>query len=176
MKKSIALLWLLVFSMPLSSQTAPPATQLSEMKRLDYMVGQWKGTGWIEQAGRREAFAGTETIQSKLNGLALLVEGKFKAKVAGKDEEVVIHETLAVLSFDEKAKMHRFRTYLVNGITGDHEVRLIEGGWQWGFQFPAGAIRYVVKVDKDQWFETGEISQDGKTWRKFFEMTLNRVK
>ncbi len=104
--------------------------------------------GLDRTCGGRENFAGTETIQRKLNGLALLVEGKFKAKVAGKDEEMVIHETLAVLSYDEKRKIHRFRTYLANGITGDHEVKLIEGGWQWGFQFPAGAIRYVLRLIK----------------------------
>ena len=139
------------------------------------MVGQWKGSGWMEQAGKRTDFSGAETIQSKLNGLALLVEGKFNTQVGGKD--VTVHETLAVLSSDERSKTFRFRTYLASGITGDQEAKLIDGGWQWGFQFPGGTIRYTIKVnEKDQWFEIGEMSQDGATWRKFFEMTLQRVK
>lgn len=29
---------------------------------------------------------------------------------------------------------------------------------------------------KDQWHETGEMSQDGTNWLKFFEMTLKRMK
>ena len=27
----------------------------------------------------------------------------------------------------------------------------------------------------DRWVEVGELSQDGTTWRKFFEMTLQRA-
>lgn len=175
MKKIFALLFLLACSAPLMAQTPPPTVQLDAMKKLDYMAGQWKGSGWIEQGGKRTTFNGSETVQSKLGGLALLVEGKFNTQIAGK--EVTIHETLGVLSFDERAKTYRFRTYLATGMSGDQEAMLVEGGWQWGIQFPGGSIRYTIKVnEKDEWFEIGEISQDGKTWRKFFEMTLQRVK
>ena len=31
-------------------------------------------------------------------------------------------------------------------------------------------------TDKGEWFERGEMSQDGKTWRQFHEMTLQKVK
>ena len=30
--------------------------------------------------------------------------------------------------------------------------------------------------EKDQWLETGEFSQDGKSWMKFFETKLQRAK
>ena len=175
MKKFTALIFLLALSLPALAQMPSPTTQLNEMKKLSYMVGQWKGSGWMEQAGKRTDFSGAETIQSKLNGLALLVEGKFNTQIGGKD--TTVHETLAVLSYDEKSKTFRFRTYLANGITGDQEAKLIDGGWQWGFKFPGSTIRYTIKVnEKDEWFEIGEMSQDGTTWRKFFEMTLKRMK
>ena len=176
MKRIIPLsLLLLVCAVPLMAQMPQPTAQREAMKKLDYMAGQWKGNGWMEQAGKRETFNGGEMVQSKLNGLALLVEGKFNTEIGGK--EVTIHETLAVLSYDERSKTYRFRTYLANGITGDQEARLIDGGWQWGFQFPGGNIRYTIKVnEKEQWFEIGEMSQDGTNWRKIFEMTLQRVK
>lgn len=175
MKAIISLLFLLALPLMASAQMPSTTAQRDEMKKLDYMVGQWKGSGWMEQAGKRATFSGTETVQSKLNGLALLVEGKFNSEVGGK--EVTVHETLAVLSYDERAKTYRFRTYLANGITGDQEAKLIEGGWQWGFQFPGGAVRYTIKVnEKDEWFEVGEFSRDGQTWLKNFEMTLHRVK
>ena len=175
MKRFVTLLFLLVLPLPVLAQMPSPTIQLNEMKKLSYMAGQWKGSGWMEQAGKRTDFSGAETIQSKLNGLTLLVEGKFNTQINGKD--VTVHETLAVLSYDERSKTFRFRTYLANGITGDQEAKLIDGGWQWGFQFPGGTIRYTIKVnEKDEWFEIGEMSQDGTTWRKFFEMTLKRVK
>lgn len=55
---------------------------------------------------------------------------------------------------------------------------VVEGGFQWAFQGPQGiSIRYTVKLtEKGEWFERGEMSQDGKSWRQFHEMTLRRVK
>lgn len=174
--KKIAAVLVFAIAPLLCATEAPPLSQLSEMKKLHYMAGRWEGTGWMERDGRRTTFTGSETIQSKLNGLVLLVEGKFTGKAPDKEEEVVVHETLGVLSFDQRANTHRFRTYLANGISGDHEVKLIEGGWQWGFQFPAGAVRYTIKVDKpDEWSEVGEFSADGKTWKQVFEMNLRRA-
>lgn len=178
MKTLYTLLLLITLSVPLAAQTSPVAARLSEMKKLDYMVGQWKGTGWIEGRGGRQTFHGTETVQSKLNGLALLVEGKFKGKEPGKEEEIVVHETLAVLTYDEKVPRYRFSTYLATGSTGDHDLKLIEGGWQWGIKYPGGNVRFTMKLTgKGEWFEVGEMSQDeGKSWRKFFEMMLQKVK
>ena len=47
--------------------------QRAEMKKLDLWVGQWQGSGWIQQGKEKETFNGTETVQRKLDGLALLL-------------------------------------------------------------------------------------------------------
>ncbi len=147
-------------------------TKRAEMKKLDALVGQWSGSGWIMHEKGKETFTGTETVQRKLDGLALLVEGNFKDK-----EGVIVHETLAVLSPNTKTKNYDFRTYLANGMNGEHELKAVGSSWQWGFQIPNGIIRYDIKIQNDTWIETGEISRDdGKTWMKFFEMNLKRVK
>ena len=144
----------------------------SEMKKLEKMAGHWKGTGWMQQGPKRETFAGTETVQSKLDGLATLVEGNF-ANSEGK----VIHQTLAVLSYDETQKNYRFATYLANGMTGVQEYKIVGDHFEWGFQIPnVGAVRYTVKINDTTWFEIGEFSRDGKTWMQNFEMKLTKVK
>jgi hypothetical protein len=84
MKATFVLLCLLILPISALAQMPSPTVQLGEMKKLSYMVGQWHGSGWVEQAGQRETFSGMETVQSKLNGLALLVEGKFGSQVGGK--------------------------------------------------------------------------------------------
>ena len=145
--------------------------QRVQVKKLESMVGQWKGSGWMQQGPNRETFTGTETIQRKLDGLALLVEGKFT-----NPEGKVIHETLAVLAFNQKESKYRFRTYLATGMSGEHDFRLVEGGYEWGFQAPVGTIRFTIKTDNDIWFEIGEFSRDGQNWMKFFEMKLEKVK
>jgi len=168
----VIILVLFLGALSASAQNEPSTGLLrAEMSKLDKMVGQWKGSGWIQQGAKRETFSGTETVQKKIDGLALLVEGKF-SDANGK----VIHETLAVLSFDTKAKNYDFRTYLANGISGEHEFKLLSDGYEWGFQFPAGSVRYLIKTNNDVWFETGEFSKDGKTWIKIFEMKLDKVK
>ncbi|MBA2736267.1 MAG: DUF1579 family protein [Pyrinomonadaceae bacterium] len=173
MKKILVIILVLFLAALSASAQNEPSTGLlrAEMSKLDKMVGQWKGSGWIQQGAKRETFSGTETVQKKIDGLALLVEGKF-SDAKGK----VIHETLAVLSFDAKAKNYDFRTYLANGMSGEHEFKLLSDGYEWGFQFPAGSVRYLIKTNNDVWFETGEFSKDGKTWMKIFEMKLDKVK
>lgn len=145
--------------------------QRAEMKKLDAMIGQWKGSGWIEQGKGKETFTGTENIQRKLDGLAILVEGRFVDK-----QNVVIHETLAVLSYNLTAKDYDFNTFLINGRKGAYKLKAEPDGWIWGITFPGGEIRYHIKLTSDTWHETGEMSMDeGKTWRQFFEMTLKKA-
>src|SRR6185436_17625884 len=78
-------------------------TSRAEMKKLEAMVGKWQGSGWSQRGKERETYTGTETVQRKIDGLALLVEGKFVNK-----ENVVVHETLAVLSYNSTSKDYDF--------------------------------------------------------------------
>ena len=183
MKNILLALFCLALSVAAQAQTEKPKENMqmpnaqaeskrAEMKKLDALVGQWSGTGWIQREQGKENFAGTETVQRKIGGLALLVEGNFKDK-----DGAVVHETLAVLSPNSKTKNYDFRTYLASGISGEHEFKTTERGWQWGFTFPNGAIRYDIRIENETWIETGEMSRDGgKTWMKIFEMNLKKVK
>ncbi len=174
MKKFLVIILVLFLAALSASAQNEPSTGLlrAEMSKLDKMVGQWKGSGWIQQGKEKENFVGSEIVQRKLDGLGLLVEGNFKNK-----EGVVIHETLAVLTFNPKTKNYDFDTFLANGSSGEHELKSTADGWQWGLQFPGGSMRYTTKLSSTTWFEVGEISMDeGKTWRKFFEMELKKNK
>jgi hypothetical protein len=157
----------------------PSSTQLEAMKKLHFLVGEWRGEGWTEfMPGQRRTSPIAESVQIKLGGMVLLVEGLGKKKVPGQQEEVVVHNALGILSYDEKAKVYRLRSHIASGQTTDAEARFTDGGFQWAFQAGPGlSFRYTVKLtDKGEWFEIGELSQDGTTWRKFHEMTLQKVK
>ena len=114
-------------------------------------------------------------MQRKLDGLALLIEGKFVTKIAPTNEEKVIHETMAVLAPNLKTKTYDFNVFLANGMSGSYEFKTAENGWQWGFQFPQGSVRYFIKIENNIWSETGEMMLNGKNWIKTFEMTLQKV-
>ena len=172
MKRSLLLLAVTFLPAVVSAQSPAPA-QLQEMKKLDFLVGEWKGEGWTEFVpGQRRTSPINEVVQPKLGGMILLVEG------LGKKDEVVTHHAVGIISYDADAKLYRVRSYLINGRSTDAEAKFVEKGFQWGFQTPQGfGIRYTVKLtDKGEWFEIGEMSQDGKNWRQFHEMTLQRVK
>ena len=154
------------------AQRPDPTASLEQMKKLDFLIGQWAGEGWTEYApGQRHTFQSTETVENKLGGVALLIEGFHTSN------KVVTHHALALLSYDEQAGRYSFRSQLANGRGGNFEGTLAEEGvFEWGMQTPQGTIRYTITLnDAGQWYEIGEMSQDGETWRQFFEMTLDRV-
>jgi len=179
MRKIIMLLLLCAVPQLLSAQTHDNNTpQRAEMKKLNFLVGQWKGTGWFEMGpGRRSTFTQTEHVQNKLDGLALLIEGLGRGQLGGKGEEVVVHNALAVVSFDAQQKQHRFRAYRADGMYVDTTAQVSDRALVWSFQDPrAGHIKFTITLnDKGEWFEIGELSRDGKAWYKFFEMTLQRA-
>ena len=172
--KKITLLFsfLLLFASLALSQDFGAEMQRTEMKKLDMMIGKWEGSGWMQRGpGAPETFKGGETVQRKLGGLALLVEGRFVDK-----DGRVGHETLAVLAYDTAAKGYKFKTYLASGAGGYFDLKLIEGGWQWSLEYPGMMTRYTAKFTGDTWLEIGEFSRDGgKTWVKNFEMTLKKI-
>jgi hypothetical protein len=152
-----------------------PGPQIAAMSKLDYMVGEWQGEGWMDMGGHRETFRGGERVQKKLGGVALLVEGEFLGKRPGSDAEVPVHTTLGVISWNPQSQKHEFKTWLATGISGQYELELQENGWSWRITTPRGIIRYTMtRTPEGEWFEIGERTADEKSWEKFFEMRLKK--
>ena len=180
MKRSLFLV-LLFFSAGVASAQTPPTNTvgLSEMKKLDFLVGEWKGTGWMQMGpGQRLESLVTETVQSKLGGRVFVVEGLGKTRGEGGNEGRVVHSAFAFLYYDTEASRFRMRAFLANGQAVDADTSFKDGIFEWGFKLPQGPVLYRTRLNENkQWFEEGSISLDGgKTYQKFFEMTLDRVK
>lgn len=171
MKRIIRLLIISSLTASVLAQSANPV-QREEMKKLDFLVGEWKGEGWtVGRDGKRGEFIQTERVQRKAGGLALLIEGQGTDKTT----KVVEFEAIALVFYDERAKLYKIYSGTNDGRSGVGDLKLIEGGAQWG---PPGApVRYTIKLtDKGEWFETGEYSRDGTQWQKFLEMKLQKMK
>ncbi len=171
---------LLLLSAALSRGQDPKgvAGQRDAMKKLDFFVGKWHGESWTEFGpGQRRQSQGTETVQSKLGGLLLTMEGVHTRKTGQKGEGAVSHNAFAVISYDAKAQRYRFHAYTGMGGYAEAGASVGDRSLEWSMRPPGlGQIRYTIRLnDKGQWFEIGEASRDGKTWQKFFEMTLDRV-
>lgn len=181
MKKSLALLVILFGASGVAVAQAQPANgvALTEMKKLEFLVGEWKGTGWMQMGpGQKAESVVNENVQAKLGGRVLIIEGLGRARSEGSSEGRVVHNAFAFLYYDQEAGRFRMRAFLANGQAVDADTSFKDGVFEWGFQVPQGKIQYRTRLNpKQQWFEEGSISLDGgKTYQKFFEMTLDRVK
>ncbi|WP_131474413.1 hypothetical protein [Neotamlana nanhaiensis] len=151
-------------SLAQSSQT--DLISQSKIKALGFMVGNWKGNGWMMRGPNKSEFNQIENIQFKLDSTAILIEGL--GKVKGR----IIHNALAILSYNKETEAYSFRSYLPSGQNAEFQAELINEKLFW---YPNKNMRYIIWINEnEQWQETGEYNRDG-TWIQFFEMTLNRV-
>ncbi|MGI9148783.1 MAG: hypothetical protein ACR2IK_19925 [Chloroflexota bacterium] len=149
-----------------------------EMQQVGFLEGQWQGDGWIAVASGRQTFVETETVTWKLSGAALLIEGRGTHAQPAAAEPIVVHDALAVLTYNASAERYDFRAYQADGGAVNADASVVDGTLVWGFQPDPTAptsIRYTISVsDAGEWHEVGELSPDGQAWRQFFEMTLHR--
>jgi len=160
----------------LNDKNSPVA---EKMKALSFMVGEWEGEGWMQMGPQeRKTVKVKESVRLKLSGKALLVEGLGTLKTSEGGEETVVHEALAVITWDSKKEQYSMRAITAKAGAVDPKVEVDGQSLVWSFDTPVGgAVRYMIKLnEKGQWFEIGEFSRDGKEWNKFFEMTLSKMK
>ena len=163
-----------VLNLLAADQPTSKEVQLREMKKLDWFVGHWKGTGWIQMGpqGRHE-FTQTETIEAKLEGLVLVIEGLGKAKEDGS----TVHTALAFVSYDHHASKFRWHAFTPEGQI-DTEAKVGTDTLEWTLEIPQrGRMRYTItRNEKGEWFEVGDMIHEDQTRHKFFEMTLRKEK
>src|SRR5690606_38482541 len=70
----------LACAMPAATREAPPLQRpttehlRAAMEKLDWMVGKWEGTGWVNSATGRRELSYSVTVRSELDGLLLIVQ------------------------------------------------------------------------------------------------------
>lgn len=158
---------------------AVPAFAADEMRKLDFLAGEWKGEAWFRMGpGQPEYFVQTERVTPRAGNKALLIEGEGRRKKADGTAGEVVHDALAVLGYDEAAKKYRFSPVTAERgaaapwfeVTGPNAA-------QWGLEVPQGKMRYTISLtEAGEWLEIGEFSRDGEKWIKFMEMKLTKVK
>ena len=142
------------------------AVSKSKITKLNFMVGKWKGTGWMHGKEGKSNFNQTEEISFKLDSSAILIEG------VGKSNGKIIHNALAILTYNKEDDNYVFRSYLSNGQNAEFKAELIDERFYW---YPNENVRYVIWLKENgQWYEKGEYKRDAN-WYQFFEMTLDLV-
>jgi hypothetical protein len=180
MWSTILLVSALIAPAPVFSPEGPTGTGAAEreaMKRLDFIVGEWKGEGTFRSGpGPGEKAQVVEKAETRLDGLVLLFEGVGTAKAAD-GTETIVHHALGVLNYDAKQEMYLMRAIKSDGTSVDAQATFVGDVFVWGFEVPGGRVRYTIRLTPEgRWHEVGGFSRDaGKTYTPFFEMTLEKV-
>ena len=147
------------------------------MKKLAILAGDWEGEGWFAgRDGSRSTFKQTEKIQWKLDGTVMQIEGRGIDTGQGEKRGKVIHNAMAVVTYNQDSNTYQFNSYLATGQSTVAKGEFNENGdFVWGFEANGGRIRYTITISDNQWHETGEfLRPDGQSFQ-FIEMTLNKV-
>lgn len=166
------------FRIAIAFLIALPLYAADGMRKLDWMAGDWKGEATVQMGPAPERVLQTEHVVSRLGGRVLVIEGLGKRKLEDGAAGEVVHDALGVVSYDEKTKKYRFDAWTARAGYVAAWLEARDDGAAWGFDTPQGAkIRYTIRrTEKGEWHEVGEYSADGTAYRKFFEMTLQKVK
>lgn len=177
MKSKIGMGWwsgllVLVVALPARAQYQP-AAPAPGLAQTGWLVGCWEGEGWIEQGGQRYTFAQHETVERRVGGHVLLVEGLGTSQMAAGAAPAVVHNAMGMLVHDAQAGTYHFSTYRAGGGPLIADVTMTDDGFVWGFDVPqGGAVRYTVtRSPEGRWHEVGHFLRGGEE-RHFFEMNL----
>src|SRR5512145_2149422 len=136
---------------PLAGQGTDPSATRSAIERLSPMVGRWRGEAWMaREGGQRVRTVMSETVERKLDGTVLLIEGLGQVPAEGGGEPRVVHHALAVLSFEPRTGAYQMRSYLASGLSGDFAVTLVDGGVRWSRDVPGGTVRNTARFTGDE--------------------------
>jgi hypothetical protein len=156
----IAILAVTLIVLPARAQRPPDVVaQKAAMKRLSFLSGKWIGTASISLGERGEIkIQQTEEVTYKLDGLILQIEG------TGRDESgKIVFNALAIVSYDQGRQSYRIHAWN-SGNFVESELRVVEKGFEWGFEQGPVTFRNQMKIDLEgRWSESSEtVMKDGR--------------
>jgi len=167
--------------------------QAEEIRKLDFLVGEWKGVGWelAPDGSRRNSFSQKTKVRAKDGRSALRIKDERAYKPVTSSGTIfapgtrVYHSSTldATIYYDDALKLYRWRGENSYGRKKPLEAKLIgDRSLQYGMPFSVtlqpteGNRRTTIEVTQSgEWHETIEVWKTGR-WYKAEESILKRVK
>jgi hypothetical protein len=170
-----SLLAVALLAPPISAQVR--AAPSGPVEKVGMLLGRWEGQAWIDMGPRgRQTLTQREYVTTAAGGSTIIVTGQGTMRLPDGTDQLVF-DAFAVMYGDGAGGL-AMRAFRKDGLWLDPTITPGERGLVWGFEDPrAGRIRYTMTMTPaGEWNEIGERSPDnGGTWIKFFEMTLQRI-
>lgn len=147
------------------------AAQKVAMQKLAFLAGKWSGPITVHEGpGPALHMTQTESVEYKLDGLVLLIEGK-STDTAGKAE----FEALATIAWDDATQGYRIRAYNA-GHYVDVPLTAEKDGFSWRFQAGPVRIENAMHLTSDgQWKEETNVTVPGRPTFPTVEMLLKHA-
>ena len=157
------------------------------MKKLDFLVGEWKGTGqeFYADGSRLNSFSQKAKVRVNSDGSALRITDEKNFKPQVQTGGPVFHNSTldATIYYDDATKLYRWRGENSYARKNPLEAKLIGAKTlQYGMPFSVtlepsdGNRRTTIEVTEGgEWHETLEAWSKG-SWHKAEESVLKKVK
>jgi hypothetical protein len=160
------------------AQGSPGTTQREAIDKLAWLEGEWRGVAWMMTGpDTRHTADQWEKVSRAAGGTVLAIQGIGKARDAGAETGMTVHDAFAVLYWDGSRNQYTVRSFVATGHTLEAKAEVGDRRLVWSFEHPqAGLTRYTITLTPaGEWREVGEASRDrGATWYQFMEMTLKK--
>lgn len=157
--------------------TASAFTQ-NEDNPLSFMIGTWKGSGYMMTREGKQFTTITESVFCKLDCAVLSVEGVGTKPDSLTNKEIIVHNAFGVISKDLKSNKWVMRAYRKGEVIDAEIVTVSEKIIRWELPIPknGGIMRFTTDyTTTDKWKGTGEYSRDGKSWMIMMQTELTKV-
>lgn len=146
--------------------------QREALRKLDFLVGEWAGRASIARVpgAPTESLVQTESVQYKLDGLVLMIEGVGRAGSEGRP----ILQALGLITYDDQRMVYKMRAFN-DGRILETDVKLSDDGkgLTWGFVLGEIRTNSVLRInEKGDWTELHEITFGSEPPKKLMEVTV----
>lgn len=145
---------------------------------LSFMIGKWKGSGWMMTREGKQFTNITENVVCKLDCGVLSVEGLGTKLDSLTKKQVIVHDAFGVISKDPKTNKWMMRAYKKEEVIDAEIIFVSEKVIRWELPIPnnGGTMRFTTDfTTTDKWKGTGEYSRDGKSWMIIMQTELTKV-
>lgn len=167
---------IITFILALFSLTSVNAQ--TESNSLSFMVGNWKGSGWMMTQNGKQYNDITENVVCKLDCAVLSVEGLGTKTDSLTKKLITVHDAFGIISKDAKSNKWVMRAYKKGEVIDAEIVFVSEKVIRWELPIPnnGGIMRFTTDFSTiDKWKGKGEFSRDGKSWMVIMETELTKV-